>query len=110
MRAYAERHADSWFILSAEHGLLQPDQVIAPYEKTLNAMPKEERRNWARRVGHALLANLQPGTSVLMLAGKRYREELAPLLHANGFKVEVPMQGLKLGHQLRWLKAQASHG
>lgn len=38
-RRFAERNSDRWFILSAAYGLLDPDRVIEPYEKTLNDMP-----------------------------------------------------------------------
>ena len=50
LRRYAEARADAWYILSAEHGLLHPDQVVAPYERTLNNMRKPERLAWASRV------------------------------------------------------------
>src|SRR5258708_6886513 len=49
-RAYVEVSRAPWFILSAEYGLLAPDEVIAPYEKTLNRMGVAERRGWAERV------------------------------------------------------------
>ena len=28
LRGYAIGHADAWYVLSAEHGLLRPDQVV----------------------------------------------------------------------------------
>ena len=34
-RAYAERAGVPWFILSAEHGLVAPDEWLAPYERYL---------------------------------------------------------------------------
>lgn len=40
LRMYAEKHADAWYILSAEHGVLRPEQAVEPYERTLNTMPK----------------------------------------------------------------------
>jgi hypothetical protein len=43
-RRYTERSGCRWFILSAEYGLVAPDRVIAPYERTLNTMPVTERR------------------------------------------------------------------
>jgi Family of unknown function (DUF6884) len=49
-RRYAEANADVWYVLSAEHGLLHPDQIVATYERTLNAMRKSDRLAWARRV------------------------------------------------------------
>ena len=38
-----------------------------------------------------------------ILAGDRYREFLTPMLQARGVQVDVPMQGLRIGEQLRWL-------
>jgi hypothetical protein len=53
-RAYVEKQGDPWFILSAKHGLVRPDQVLQPYELTLNNMAAKERRAWAQRVLEAL--------------------------------------------------------
>ena len=105
-RRYAEQNADDWFILSAEHGVLRPDQVIGPYEHTLKTMPKRDRRAWAERVQRQLLELLPAGAVVVVLAGERYREGVVPFLESHGFTVEVPMFGLKFGPQLRWLKEQ----
>lgn len=49
LRAYAIEHADTWYILSAEYHLLRPEKIVAPYERTLNAMPKRDRRPRLRR-------------------------------------------------------------
>ena len=49
-RAYAESVGSCWFILSAKYGLVRPDEMIEPYEMTLNTMGVAERRNWSRRV------------------------------------------------------------
>ena len=43
-RACVESTGCPWGILSAEYGLLHPDEEIRPYEKTLNAMPVAEKR------------------------------------------------------------------
>ena len=45
-RAYAERLGDPWFILSAEHGLVAPDEWLAPYERYLPDTPREYRLAW----------------------------------------------------------------
>ncbi|QDZ29563.1 peroxide stress protein YaaA [Noviherbaspirillum sp. UKPF54] len=104
MRRYAERHTDAWYILSAEFGLLRPDTVISPYERTLNTMLKHERAIWAERVKQQLNDVLSAEASVVVLAGKRYRESLIPFLESKQLSVEVPMHGLSFGRQLRWLK------
>jgi cytoplasmic iron level regulating protein YaaA (DUF328/UPF0246 family) len=104
LRRYAEGHADAWYILSAKYGVLQPDQIIHPYELTLKTMPKENRLAWAEQVQQQLIELLPAGALVIILAGQAYRENLIPFLERYGFPVEVPMAGLQFGQQLRWLK------
>lgn len=104
MRRYAEKNAKSWFILSARHGLLRPDQVISPYDLTLKTMPKPDRLAWAAKVQDQLTDALPTGAMVIILAGERYREHLVPFLIGQGFEVKIPMEGLRFGPQLRWLK------
>jgi hypothetical protein len=103
LRRYAEFTADRWFILSAEHGLLNPDQVIAPYERTLNNMLHRDRASWAERVKAQLATNLPRGADVIVLAGERYREDLVPYLEARGHTVDIPLKGLSFGRQLQRL-------
>lgn len=103
-RAYAEQRGGRWYILSAEYGLVDPQDVIRPYERTLYGMDAGERTAWAARVGGQLRAVLQPGDRVEILAGERYREHLLPVLRAAGHDVTVPMEGLEIGQQLAWLK------
>ena len=107
LRRYAKKHADVWYILSAEHGVLRPDEVVEPYERTLNKMPKRERVAWAQRVQRQLLEILPAGADVILLAGLRYREDLEPFLRNRGFSVSVPLEGLKIGKQLQRLKDEA---
>lgn len=105
-REYVERHCDSWFILSAKHGLVEPSHVIEPYEETLNQRSRQERNEWAHRVWSTLRLRLQPSDHVTILAGERYRETLVPLLMEHGCRVDIPMQGLGIGRQLQWLSRQ----
>ena len=105
LRRYAERNADRWYILSAEHGLVDPSEVLAPYEKTLNRMRREDRDRWAKKVQAQLAEALPPSADVIVLAGERYREGLLPFLRARGHSVEVPLQGMPFGKQLQFLSA-----
>lgn len=66
-------------------------------------MVNAERLAWAERVRQQLRKMLLPGTRVIVLAGKRYREGIVPFLEGEGFSVEVPMEGLRFGLQRRWL-------
>lgn len=102
-RKYVESSGGDWFILSAQYGLVHPDQVIEPYELTLNRMAKPDRKKWAAGVFDRLLPHLKPGLSVTILAGSRYREFLEDRLTSKSAKVLVPMRGLGIGQQLKWL-------
>ena len=102
--AYAWQVADEWYILSAKHGLVSPGTVIAPYDETLSRMPTAERRAWAKRVQEDLGEVLKPGDHVVILAGEAYRSNLVGPIREMGCTVEIPMQGLKIGQQLSWLK------
>jgi hypothetical protein len=106
-RRYAEASGCPWFILSAEHGLVSPDQVIAPYERTLNTMRMAERRAWAERTAKQLAAAVPDLARVVFLAGERYRQFLAQHLASQGVAVSVPMEGLRIGEQLSWLGQHA---
>lgn len=103
---FASQTGDGWYILSAKYGLVHPDQVLEPYNETLKTMGKSARAAWARRVMASLASHLQPGDRVVFLAGQAYREFLADQVTGLGCKVEVPMDGLRIGEQLQWLKKQ----
>lgn len=109
-RAYVEATEVPWFILSAEHGLVQPDTVISPYERTLNSMSARERRDWADRVREQMDAVLPDADEIVLLAGERYRELLMDYLRARSRRLSVPMEGMRIGEQLRWLAAAGAAG
>ena len=44
--------------------------------------------------------------TVVFLAGKRYREFLENPLADQGAVMSVPMEGLRIGEQLRWLERE----
>jgi hypothetical protein len=106
-RAYVETTNLSWYVLSAKHGLLHPDAVIEPYDKTLNKMRIAERREWAASVIRQLEEAAPDVKRVVFLAGQRYREFVADTLINRGIKIDVPMRGLGIGKQLAWLKRHA---
>ena len=103
-RAYVEAQSHPWFILSAKHGLLEPDHVIAPYNETLNQMTSAGRRAWATRVADELRHAIHCGDEVIFLAGETYREYLAPMIRDLGCTTDIPMKGLGIGQQKAWLK------
>jgi hypothetical protein len=109
MRKYAQAHAGTWYVLSAEHGLLSPNRITAPYERTLLRMGQAERKAWAARVVRQLepvLAQKDGPSTVLLLSGERYREHLQPSLERLGHTVVFPLAGLAIGKRLSWLNTE----
>jgi len=103
-RSLVEKTGQPWFILSAKYGLVSPETVIPPYEKTLNTMGIADRRTWAAMVRKQMDEILPDAGEVVILAGVKYRENLMTHLQARFPKVSVPMEGLQIGRQLSWMK------
>ena len=102
-RAIVEHQGAEWRILSALHGLVDPNQVIEPYEHTLKGKSVSARRSWAEGLLPQLLPLAKEFGRVVFFAGEDYRAFLQEPLRRSGVSVEVPMQGLSLGQQLAWL-------
>ncbi len=103
VRDLVEASGARWFILSTLYGLVRPDAEIAPYDHTLNTLGVADRRAWANKVLEKLLPKIADVKRVVMFAGNRYREFLVEPLERQGIEVEVPMEHLMQGEQLRWL-------
>jgi hypothetical protein len=109
MRAYAEEHHDAWYVLSAKHGLLNPDgPPIEPYDETVSNMPVDEQREWANAVFETLREreSLTASTTIVIHAGAAYYDTLLPLLEETGVSVEIPTKGLAFGETLSWYNGQ----
>jgi hypothetical protein len=104
-RAYIESMNCPWFILSAEHGLVHPSTVVAPYEKTLNTMGVRERRGWADGVIRQMQTEMPYARRIVVLAGQRYRDYLMPYLATRAARVDVPLEGKRIGEQVQWLSS-----
>ncbi len=105
-RRYVEAQRDPWFILSAEHGLVHPDTVIAPYDRTLLNLTRAEREAWGQRV-ITQLDTLHHAPAVVFLAGRLYRDPLA-LWAAD--RAVAPLARLGIGLQKQWLARQLRAG
>ena len=109
-RSYVENKGAPWFILSAKYGLVPSNEIINPYDLTLNKMGVADRRRWANQVLEQFDAQESKPRRIVMLAGARYREFIEPSLKSMGIEVVVPMEGLRIGEQLSWLGHQVQHG
>jgi hypothetical protein len=97
--AVAESRCGRVVVLSARHGVLDLDAVIAPYDFRLPTK-KEPLARWAASVN----ASLPAATKVLCLAPRSYWGGLEGL-RANLAEVwDTPLKGLGIGEQKRALK------
>src|SRR5690606_40703288 len=99
-----ESSGPPWRILSAEHGLVCPDQVLEPYDRHLASQSFEYRQKWSHQVARSVLAELeQLGLDTVEFhASRAYTEEVRRTLQHAGIVVHWPFEGLRQGeHQSR---------
>jgi len=104
MRAYAEGAGVPWFILSAEHGLVGPEDWLEPYERYLPDASREYRRAWGQNVAAQLTEAMGPldGVVVDIHAGSAYVESAEEALRSLGAVVVDQLHGLSFGRRLSW--------
>jgi hypothetical protein len=104
-KAAVEGRADTWFILSAEHGLVEPDERIKPYERALTKASRQERREWAAKVLAALvtkLGDLSKYAFEIHAGADYFAFGLRDGLSRAGAYVAIPTEHLTQGEQLRY--------
>ena len=103
-RTYAERSGLPWFIVSAEHGLVAPDEWLAPYDRYLPETPSSFRRAWGMWVSERLelLAGSLRGQTIEIHAGSAYVDALRSPLASKGASLFEPLAGLAMGQRLAW--------
>jgi len=94
---------DEILILSAKYGLVELHDEIEPYDVTLKNMKVQERKSWAFGVIKQLKNKFDLKKDFfIILAGVSYRQYVLPELG----RCEIPLEGLSLGKQLRFLKSK----
>ena len=98
---FCDSTCERWFVLSAKHGLLDPDEVVEPYDLTLKRLGRREREAWAGRVVRQLSERglLDTGHRLVLLAGADYAGPLARRI-----RIEQPLKGLPIGLRLAWYR------
>jgi len=82
-RAIAERLDAEYLIVSAQHGLLKPDQIISPYDLDLRGIDPSARRVWGKNIARQLRE--VPG-QLCMLCTAEYSD---PIVEAYGGEARV---------------------
>lgn len=97
---------DKMYILSAKHHLVPLTKVLAPYDKTLKEMPKDEKEAWGEKVQSQMKAagiNTEKD-KFIFLTGSEYMKPLLKFIPEKN--VEKPMEGRRMGERLQWLNSQ----
>ena len=109
MRGYAEASQLPWFILSAEHGLVAPDEWLEPYDRYLPRTSPDYRRRWGDKVAAQLERAVGPLSGVVfdVHAGAAYVDALRASLTPAGAEVIDQLRGLTFGQRLSWYSGRA---
>jgi len=105
--------AENVYIVSALHGLLRLSDPVESYNTTLPTDPAV-RREWAARVGAALLAERAADdlVHVVIYAGAAYAEPLRTWFDGQPVtrvgRLDLPLRGMTQGRRLAWFKAARS--
>ena len=95
--AYAKTISNEIFVISAKYGLLPLNEVVEPYEETLNDKTNAELAVWGKRVAGQLAQRFSiEKTEFVILAGKNYYGPLRNRLP----HIRLPLLGLPIGERL----------
>lgn len=101
---FAKSRCNSWFILSAKHGLLAPNDMVEPYDKSLHQLDDSDRQAWAEQVYSKLSVSIEPSAKIVFLAGDKYRQYLQKYFDLEGRLTSAPLSELGIGSQVSWLQ------
>ena len=99
---------DKMYILSAKHHLVPLTKELAPYDKTLKEMPKDEKEKWGEEtIKQMKSVGINPQKDkFIFLTGGEYLKPLTQYIPEEN--IETPMEGKRFGQRLKWLNSQIS--
>jgi len=100
-KAFVERWCHAWSILSAEHWVVAPDEVLEPYDKR---MPGDQngRWHWDQAVSWQVY-RLWQDADIIMLGGRDYSRWVTTGNWSRVLSIRMPLQGMGIGAQMGWL-------
>lgn len=114
--AYAEGSGNSWYVLSAKHGVWPPGVPLRYNDQTIEDMTVCDRAIWNANTCADLAKEMQEQALVRQLnvpvepkricfefhASPSYCHPLSEMLTSIGFKVSLPMKGMTVAQQSVW--------
>lgn len=105
LRSIAEILAADYCVVSAKHGLLDPDQVIEPYDLDLVSLSAEARELWAREVLSQLAGRGGHRPFILLTTGAYLSELLAAnCRREQPLTLFTPFAGLSEASEDEWIE------
>jgi len=101
MRAWAEERGNPWYILSAKHGLVAPNEIIEPYDE--RGISKSDA------IEIALKIDALGFDTVDITAGMDYTNHLVPELERDGIEVINYFAGEPIGRRKQLLQSAIDH-
>lgn len=92
MRTWAEARETPWYILSAKHGLLAPNEIVSPYN--------ERGISKAQAISVAVALDGIGVDRVDICAGRDYTEHLIAELDRDGIEVVEHFAGERIGTRM----------
>ena len=94
---YAKANCDKIYILSPKYELVEEDQLLEPYEKSLKDFTAKEKAEWSERIFRQLSQreNIKDSTFVILAGRDYYCDYYRRLPHC-----ELPIKGLRYGEIL----------
>ncbi|AHG00901.1 hypothetical protein HALLA_11995 [Halostagnicola larsenii XH-48] len=100
-----EAHCDEWGIFSAEHGFVEPDDLLTWYNTKITDLEPDDRRDLAANV----VDDLPETDQLLILMGRDYADPLQAAL-PDDVEVWDPLEGVQLFDQRGALRDLADRG
>ena len=98
--AYSLKNYDKTYILSAKYGLLELNDIIEPYELTLNNQSVLFKKKWSYKVFLKIKEKQDlKNDTFYFCCGKNYRQYLKQKINH-----KIPIEGLSFGNQLKFYK------
>jgi hypothetical protein len=102
-REHAVHSRLPWFVLSAKHGLLDPDEFISPFGIQIDDQPAAYRSAWGEWVVAQLADRVQlDGVVVEVHGGVDFAQPLRQPLARRGAALEIPLPGT-------WREPEGTH-
>ena len=101
---HADRAGHPWFVVSALWGLVEPGQMVEPYNVRVTELDARAQALLGEQVARVLRERVPRARVVEAHAGEAYLRVLRGPLQAQGFTVEAPLAGMEIGERLRWYR------